>query len=388
VRYYWDMGERKHFKTKYEGVFYRESAVKKPGAPVDRTYTVCYRDAAGKLCWHTVGKHSAGVRAAYASKERIKLLNEVAAGKNPTLMRTITVGECVDAYLRWAEGEKKRTGPDLNRYDLHLRADLHAIPVVAVTPQMLTDIKKRLAKTLGDQSIRHCFGFLRRAVNYSIDALKLQMPNPFAVRRGGSFQLPRAENSAVRFLSREEATMLLDELKRRSPQLHDMALLSLKTGLRATEIFDIQGQGIDQAVGLIHFKAKGGAAQHVHASPDVIKMLLAYDRNPDEHVFQSRPGTKAKKAGKLRWGISETFDRVASDLGLNAGITDSRRKVRFHTLRHTFASWLAQSGQVTLQELMELMRHERIEMTLRYAHLIPGHQRDKLRIIDAVLKGN
>ena len=38
-------------------------------------------------------------------------------------------------------------------------------------------------------------------------------------------------------------------------------------------------------------------------------------------------------------------------------------------MRHTFASWLAQSGKVTLMELQKLMRHKNITMTMRYAHL-------------------
>ena len=67
-------------------------------------------------------------------------------------------------------------------------------------------------------------------------------------------------------------------------------------------------------------------------------------------MFQARGG------GPLRFGISETFDRAVNALGLNDGITDARHRVRFHTLRHTFASWLAQSGEVTLQELREYMK--------------------------------
>ncbi|WP_428569691.1 MAG: tyrosine-type recombinase/integrase [Solidesulfovibrio sp. DCME] len=232
------------------------------------------------------------------------------------------------------------------------------MPLMAITPQILATLKQRLAESLGDQSLRHCFGFLRRAVNHAIEARGLSLANPFAIKRGGVFRLPRAENAAVRFLTREEATALLAELKRRSGQLHDMALLSLRTGMRATEIFDLRAQGIDEVGKLLHFTAKGGQPQHVPAADDMLAMLLAYDREPGEHVFQARGG------GPLRFGISETFDRSVNALGLNTGITDARRRVRFHTLRHTFASWLAQSGQVTLHELMEQLRHERIEMLL------------------------
>ena len=49
-------------------------------------------------------------------------------------------------------------------------------------------------------------------------------------------------------------------------------------------------------------------------------------------------------------------------------------------MRHTFASWLAQSGKVTLMELQKLMRHKNITMTMRYAHLFSGQESEKLSI--------
>ncbi|MGE4539050.1 MAG: tyrosine-type recombinase/integrase [Desulfovibrio sp.] len=370
------MATRKHHKTKYPGVYYRETG------QGDKTYEVCYRDAAGKLCWHTVGRHSTGIRPAYANQVRGKLLEEVAAGKNPAAARGITVGEAVDAYLAWADAEGKNTGPDRNRYERHLRSRLNAMPIMAVTPQILIDTKQVLAQTLGDQSLRHAFGFLRRAVNHVIEVRGLGIANPFAVKRNSAFRLPRAENAAVRFLTPDEAHQLLAELGRRSRQAHDMALLSLSTGMRLTEIFSVTGQDVDHVSKVVHFTAKGGQRQHVPASEGILDMLTGYDRAPGELVFQARDG------GPMRNGISRTFERAVEALGFNDGVTDSRRRVRFHTLRHTFASWLAQSGQVTLHELMEHLRHERIEMTLRYAHLIPGHQRDKLRIIEGMLAGH
>ncbi len=50
----------------------------------------------------------------------------------------------------------------------------------------------------------------------------------------------KANNERLRFLTREEAKALLDDLEKRHPQLHDMALLSLRTGLRPTEIFKLR----------------------------------------------------------------------------------------------------------------------------------------------------
>lgn len=62
-----------------------------------------------------------------------------------------------------------------------------------------------------------------------------------------------------------------------------------------------------------------------------------------------------------------------------AGIDD----FRFHDLRHTWASWLIQSG-VPLSVLQEMGGWESIEMVRRYAHLAPNHLTEHAKQIDAI----
>ncbi|MBK7552183.1 MAG: tyrosine-type recombinase/integrase [Syntrophaceae bacterium] len=88
--------------------------------------------------------------------------------------------------------------------------------------------------------------------------------------------------------------------------------------------------------------------------------------NPEDFVFQSKRGEKIKE-------VSHTFDRVVKDLKINEGIKDPRQKVVFHTLRHTFASWLAIQGTPILT-IKELLGHQTLAMTERYSHLSPGPQ--------------
>lgn len=54
---------------------------------------------------------------------------------------------------------------------------------------------------------------------------------------------------------------------------------------------------------------------------------------------------------------------------------------RFHDLRHTFASWLVQAG-VPLTEVRDLIGHASIEMTERYAHLVPDRLRWAVKLLE------
>jgi site-specific recombinase XerD len=57
------------------------------------------------------------------------------------------------------------------------------------------------------------------------------------------------------------------------------------------------------------------------------------------------------------------------------------RRIRFHDLRHSFASQLVSVGR-SLKEVQELLGHQSIQMTMRYAHLAPGRMRDAVEALE------
>jgi integrase len=112
-------------------------------------------------------------------------------------------------------------------------------------------------------------------------------------------------------------------------------------------------------------------------TPESFEVLLRRRDKPTDLIFR-RPD------GKLLKSSRGAFAQAVKACGFNDGVTGNRHKVWFHTLRHTFASWLAQSG-VEIYAIMKLMRHKNIEMTQRYAHLIPERQREHLAVIRQML---
>ena len=90
--------------------------------------------------------------------------------------------------------------------------------------------------------------------------------------------------------------------------------------------------------------------------------------DPAVRVFRARDGSWYRD-------ISRAFATAVQ----RASIPD----FTFHDLRHTFASRLVMAG-VDLTTVKELMGHKHIAMTLRYAHLAPGHKRSAIAVLDRI----
>lgn len=72
-------------------------------------------------------------------------------------------------------------------------------------------------------------------------------------------------------------------------------------------------------------------------------------------------------------GFLHNFGRAWARAVRDASVRD----LRFHDLRHTGASRLVMAG-VDVYTVKDILGHKTLTMTLRYAHLRPGHQREAL----------
>ncbi|MDR0339727.1 MAG: hypothetical protein LBH65_05560, partial [Desulfovibrio sp.] len=279
-----DKNNRKYNKTKFEGVFYRLSSKRDPKTgKVDRVYAFWYADHEGKGHWKTVGRHSQGVRPQSARNARAEYLAEIAAtGVCPTERDKVTVGQAVEDYLAWGRNEGKYVDQHYRQYVAHVKAKIHATPIVEVTPGLLSALKGELlkapiktvklpkddkAKLLAGSTVNNIFNFMRSSINRAIATGMWSGANPLSTK-GGVWRMVKVNNSRLRFFTRDEARALLADLEAANPQLHDMSLLSLRTGLRCTEIFKLKGADVDANAGVLHVIAKGGHRKPVRVPED------------------------------------------------------------------------------------------------------------------------
>ena len=249
---------------------------------------------------------------------------------------------------------------ELKRYEKHLKSEIGHLQLDSITPLMLELLKaKFLNSGLKPQSVVHILGLIGQVFNYLIQLGIYKGSNP-----ASKLKKPKIDNSRHRYLDHHEAVILLDALKKRSEITWCLSLLSLTTGMRAGEMLKLRGEHVDLKSRTIRIlDPKNGKNRTVYLPDVTIAMFQRLKLKSGRLVF-----TNSKGHGFTT--ISDTFARTVKRLGLNNGITDDRDKVVFHTLRHTFASCLAQDGH-SLFLLSELLGHSSLEMTKRYSHFSP-----------------
>lgn len=195
-------------------------------------------------------------------------------------------------------------------------------------------------------------------------------------------KLPKVNNSRDRFLTRQEADALFARLKETDRTCYHIAALSIFTGMRAEEIFRLTWRDIDRLKGHIRIAdPKNSESRHAFITEPVKAILDELEEGePEKPIFAHSKGLPYTEA-------PYSFRKAVKALGFNDGLIDKRQRVCFHTLRHTFGSWLAESG-VNLYTIGKLMGHKTPAMTARYAHLGPGALRDAAGVLAIMQKPN
>ena len=292
-----------------------------------------------------------------------------------TAPRSLTFGEVLDRYREHARVQvasfESYTTPALKVWEAGIPGETL---LARVTPAMIDAVKMKRAEKVQKSSVDRNLQVLRRLFNWAIEQ-GLAADNP--VRRVKFF---RADVKRLRYLTEDEYKLLLAEAAKgtRSPFLRDAIELAVHTGLRRGNLLGLQWSWVDRDNRVIRVpRTKNGKPHAVPLSATAYGTLRRlWDAKQDEvYAFVYRKGDEPAAALQdLKNGFHTAVE--------NAGLED----LRWHDLRHTFASWLVMRG-ASLRAVGELLGHQTLQMTMRYAHLSPGYLTNEIQLLDGPAKG-
>ena len=181
---------------------------------------------------------------------------------------------------------------------------------------------------------------------------------------GKRVKLLRERNTRLRYLDEKEIRRLHDAC---AEHLKPIVTMALNTGMRKEEILSLKWKDVDFRSRIISILDTKNLE-----SREIPMNDIAYQTLVDIRKIHGSPWVFCKRNGERYGNIRKAFEGAKK----RARIVD----FRFHDLRHTFASYLVMAG-VDLRTVQELLGHKSFEMTLRYAHLSPGHKKTALDIL-------
>ena len=239
-------------------------------------------------------------------------------------------------------------------------------------------------------------------------------------------KLPKRQRTAPEFINRGQLSAISRQIKNEA--VRNVVVLAFYTGMRLDEIVNLRWKNVDLkekiiTVGDELFVTKGRNQRFIPICDEAYEVLMKVKYNPplplpggdnpplplpggdgfdpayinvsegklsllrgdNGSVLYNLPdGNKnefvfCKSNGKKFTGgyFTKSFKRACKAAGV-------KKEIHFHTLRHSFASNLAQQG-VSLYKIKELLGHSSITTTEIYAHLNIDSLREAIKTLDEII---
>ena len=323
---------------------------KMPGSGV---WWIRYADATGRI-----RREKAGTKSAAVTLYRKRKTEVLQGRKLPERLRqrAVTFGEIAHDTLIHSRNHKLSYRDDLSRMGRLLRW-FQDRAAESITPE---EIEQRLAEVVEEE------GWTSATANRHKSLLSLTYK--LAIRNKKVSTNParlvhtwKEDNARIRWLSDEEEERLRFVIARSFPEHMPELDFALNTGLRRSKQFSLTWEcvNLERRLAAIE-RSKNGRLRHIPLNTAALAALgeLRRRANGTGPVFRNLRGEPL--AGPRHW-----FEPAVKEARIE--------RFSWHCLRHTFASRLVMAG-VDLRTVQELMGHQNIAMTVRYAHLAPAHE--------------
>jgi len=339
-------------------------------------YCIKYR-VAGRQKWQTVGTNK---------KEAERLLNEIVHSMDTGEYREITEITLAEFAEKWLKDYVSTYVRERTYQSYEYVTRLHLVPhfgsykLTNITPGIIEAYVSAVVKTnLKPATIQHHVVTLKTMFKRAVIWGHLKS-NPAEYVRG-----PRIERKEMDFLTPDEIRLFLTEP---SPKYYPLFLTAVMTGMRQGELLGLKWTDINWATNQIRVQRavyKGRFVETksrtsnrtVAMSPKLASVLkrhkLESPPNNYDLLFANEEGNPIDPCNLVKREFYPALRR--------AGL----RQVRFHDLRHAYASMLLSQGE-NIKFIQHQMGHSSIQITLdRYGHLLPDTFSQAAERLDATL---
>jgi integrase len=287
-----------------------------------------------------------------------KLRREQGAAVRPDLPG-LTVAGVIASYLDDREVKKLRTYDDVHRLLCEWsQDDAGAVRVLDVSPLTWREARERLGRGRGPGTTNRYLSAMRGAWNWARAAALIPVDRIWPPKL-----MLREPSGRQRYLTDAELARLLEAAQAHSAIMHAAVVASVATGLRLGELLRLDWPDVNLTRQVLEVRVtKTDRPRTVHLPAPACDALKALQgekvRRIAGPVFTMPDGTRLRKTTlNARWRNVRTA----------AGLTD----FRWHDLRHSAASFLAQAG-ANLFEIGSVLGHRSPSVTQRYSHLVQG----------------
>jgi integrase len=342
-------------------------------------YTVCFM-LDGKPTFRTVGYELDAAR-----RERRALVEAARWGviaPTPRLRFGQAAGWWVERFSRRvAAGERCERTLEFRRYHLehHLLSAFGGRLLREITVHDIAELLDSLRQQgLAENTVAGALATLQCVMRFAVR--NAWLPDS-PVNKLEADERPHPDRLAHRVLGREELQRLLDACL---PAYRTLIATALYTGMRQSELLGLTWDDIDVSGGLVHVRAQlsrarsgtpsrrvrlktRSARREIPLSPQLATLLRGHRETSrckavGDWVFATRNGTPLNQRNVQRSALS----RAACAAGLDQDGT----RLRFHDLRHTFASHMIVALNLDVVQVSRILGHASPATTLEiYAHL-------------------
>jgi len=328
-----------------------------------------YRDHQGRRHWETVHGNRKDAEQLLAQR-----LQEIGKGEYQAKNEQTTFDELSDAYKTGhiAVNVRQSTRRDYERnIRRYLIPHFAGMKIRTISPEMIEAFRSKLLEQgTGRRTVNKCHTLLSAMLRYALRYRWISYNAAAEVRKLRADTEHQNRLAEGNILKPAEVRQLLSaaDVNRRP-----LLLMAVSTGMRQGELLGLQWGDIDWGAKEVHIRRQytygrfselktNSSRRRIGLSDELIlelkKWKLHCPKGEQDLVFPNGAGNPENHGNVLRRGFYPALRR--------AGL----RRIRFHDLRHTFASFLI-AKNVHPKRIQALMGHSSIKVTMdTYGHLM------------------